>query len=66
MQLFGHPASVRPYFGYRSAERLVLIARALRRREPKWDRNRTIDKLAAMLADYTPAAVAAITGPSWR
>ena len=52
MPLFGHPASVRPYFGYRSAARLVLVARALRRREPRWDRNRTIDKLAAMLTQF--------------
>ena len=57
MPLFGHPAIVRPYFGYRSAERLVLVARALRMREPGWDSRRTFGKVRAMLAQFASKEV---------
>ncbi|MCA1662367.1 MAG: DUF2183 domain-containing protein [Novosphingobium sp.] len=49
---FGQPAVVRPYFGYRNAHRMILVARALRMREPRWERSRTIAKLAAMFAQF--------------
>lgn len=52
MALFGHPARVRPYFGYRNATRLRLTARALRMRDPVWDHGGTARKLAAMLRQF--------------
>ena len=52
MLSFGRPAVVRPYVGYRNAHRLVLVARALRMGEPRWERSRTVHKLAAMFAQF--------------
>jgi len=52
MPLFGHPARVRPYFGYRNATRLRLTARALRMRERGWEHDGTLRKLAAMLSQF--------------
>lgn len=54
MPLFGSPARVRPYFGYRNASRLRLTARALRMREPEpgWRHSGTALKLAAMLSQF--------------
>jgi phosphatidate phosphatase APP1 len=57
MLLFGHPARVRPYFGYRNAGRLRLTARVLRMREPKWEHGGTARKLAAMLNQFASSEV---------
>lgn len=57
MEIFGHPARVRPYFGYRNAGRLRLTARALRMREPSWDHATMVDKLAAMLNQFASREV---------
>ena len=59
--VFGQPAVVRPYFGYRSADRLLLFARALRTREPQWERSRTISKLATMFAQFASHEVPHLT-----
>src|SRR5688572_19023233 len=61
MPLFSHPAIVRPYFGYRSAKRLVLNARALRMREPRWERSGTLRKIAAMMAQFASNEVPELT-----
>lgn len=60
MPLFGHPARVRPYFGYRNARRLRLSARALRMREPRWEHGGTVRKLAAMLSQFASIEVPGI------
>lgn len=52
MPLFGHPARVRPYFGFRNAGRLRLTARALRMREAGWEHGGTARKLAAMFSQF--------------
>jgi phosphatidate phosphatase APP1 len=52
MPLLGHPALVRPFFGYRSERRLILTARALRMREPQWERSGTLGKIAAMIGQF--------------
>ena len=52
MPIFGHPARIRPYFGYRNAGRLRLTARALRMREFDWEHIGTVRKLAAMLRQF--------------
>lgn len=57
MPLFARPARVLPYFGYRSAERLVLTARALRNPAPNWDRQRPFGKIATMIAQFAPAEI---------
>jgi phosphatidate phosphatase APP1 len=58
MPLFGHPTVVRSYFGYRSAERLVLTARALRMLEPRWERTRILGKIAAIVSQFAASEVA--------
>ena len=50
--MFGHPARVRPYFGYRNETRLRLTARALRMRDRGWEHDGTFRKLAAMLSQF--------------
>jgi phosphatidate phosphatase APP1 len=60
MPIFGPPARVRPYFGYRNAARLRLTARALRMREPAWEQTGTARKLAAMLRQFASQEVAGL------
>lgn len=50
--MLGHPARIRPYFGYRNASRLCLTARALRVRDRGWEHDGTFRKLAAMLSQF--------------
>ena len=54
---FSYPARVRPYLGYRSADRLVLTARALRMPEPGWKRRGTLSKMSAILSEFASAEV---------
>lgn len=56
--MFGHPARVRPYFGYRNATHLRLTARALRMRDRGWEHDGTFRKLAAMLSQFSSHEVA--------
>lgn len=56
--MLGHPARIRPYFGYRNAGRLKLTARALRMRERGWEHGGTVRKLAAMLSQFASREVA--------
>ena len=50
--LLGRPARVRPFFGYRNETSLVLDARALRMREPSWERRTTLAKMAALFRQF--------------
>ncbi|HUQ13339.1 MAG TPA: phosphatase domain-containing protein [Novosphingobium sp.] len=60
MILFGGPARVRPFFGYRNEAALVLDARALRMREPSWERRTTLAKMAALLRQFASDEVSAL------
>lgn len=60
MPLFRHPARVRPYFGYRNANRVVLTARALRMRDAEWEFPTAVHKLAAMLRQFASQEVPGI------
>jgi phosphatidate phosphatase APP1 len=60
MPLLGHPARVRPYFGYRNTTRLRLTARALRMRERGWEHDGTLRKLSAMLRQFASQEVAGL------
>ncbi|MCB2080306.1 MAG: DUF2183 domain-containing protein [Novosphingobium sp.] len=58
MPLFGPPARVRPYFGYRNQTRLVLSLRALRGAHPNWDgKSSTFAKLKTMLSHFASREV---------
>lgn len=53
MPLFGKaPARVQPFFGFRNASRLVLSARALRSREPVFEKRSALRDIATMLGQY--------------
>ncbi|WP_133365098.1 phosphatase domain-containing protein [Qipengyuania sediminis] len=57
MPLLAHPAQVRPYFGYRNANRIRLTARALRMGELGWEHGGTARKLIAMLRQFASSEV---------
>ncbi|MBB3989423.1 phosphatase domain-containing protein [Croceicoccus naphthovorans] len=50
--MFGHPPTVFPYFGHRSAHRLTITARALRAREPAWHHTGDLAKMRALWQQF--------------
>ena len=46
------PVRIQPYFGYRSATRLRIVARALRARQPSFDTGGTLRAMRLMLAQF--------------
>ncbi|MET0179806.1 MAG: hypothetical protein ABW194_04915, partial [Novosphingobium sp.] len=52
MPLIPHPARVRPFFGYRSATRLVLDARVLRVRDQVWEKRTMLAKMGALYRQF--------------
>lgn len=55
--LHGRPTRIQPYFGYRSADRLMLTARALKAREPKFETSGQLRALRTMLAQFASREV---------
>jgi len=53
MPLFrAHPVRIQPFFGYRSRERLVLSARALRSRAPGFERGNRLRAMRTMFGQF--------------
>ncbi|GGD60615.1 phosphatase domain-containing protein [Croceicoccus mobilis] len=54
---FGPPPAIFPFFGYRSATRLRIGARALRARQPRWDHASDFAKIRALLSHFASREV---------
>ena len=60
MPLFRPPPVIFPFFGYRSATRLRIAARALRRRPPRWDHESRFAKMRALVSHFASREVAGL------
>lgn len=56
----GQPVRLQPYFGYRSRDRLVISARALRAGKPGFDRGGRLQAMRTMLAQFASREAAGI------
>ncbi len=56
--LLGRPIRLQPYFGYRSGEKLVISARALRAGKPGFEKRGRMQAMRTMLAQFASREVA--------
>lgn len=55
-----HPLRIQPYFGHRSRERLVISARALRARDPGFDKRSRLRAMETMVRQFISHEVAGV------
>ena len=55
-----HPLRIQPYFGHRSHERLVISARALRARDPGFDKRSRLRAMETMVRQFISHEVAGV------